>query len=108
VADQIGAALESHKAENLHGLQEIKSDHANTIQSGPMEAWNLFRLARGEGAGGPRNRMSWLPGDLVEEPEYKAQEDRLRAAIAAAKAAMEPINATIHKIDGLIAEANSL
>ena len=108
IADEIGAVLDGYGAAGIYELQEIKSGHANTILSAPMEAWHLFVLARGEGAGGPRNRMSLLPSDLAQEPGYKAEEDRLRAGIAAAKIALEQINPVLQKLSAMVAEANGL
>jgi len=108
IAHEIGSILDDNKAAGVYALQDIKAEHVNIIQSGPIEAWHLFRLARGEGHPGQGNRTAWLPSDLAQEPGYKAEEDRLRAAITAAKAALEQINHVLQKIDGLVAEANGL
>ena len=108
IAHEIGSILDGYEAAGIYALQEIRAKHVNTIQSGPIEAWHLFRLARGEGHPGQGNRTAWLPSDLAQEPGYKAEEDRLRAAITAAKAALEQINHVLQKIDGLVAEANGL
>lgn len=108
IADEIGTTLSRYGAAGIYELHEIRAKHVNTIQSAPHEAWHLFKLARGEGHSGPEYRVSWLPSDLAQEPGYKAQEDRLRAGIATAKAALEPINADLQKLSALVTEAGSL
>lgn len=108
IADEIGNILDGFGAAGLYELNDIRAKHVNTLQSAPNEAWHLFTLARGEGHSGPEHRVSWLPSDLAQEPGYKAEEDRLRAGITAAKAALEQINPVLQKINSLVAEANGL
>lgn len=108
IAHEIGSILDGYEAAGIYALQEIRAKHVNTIQSAPHEAWHLFTLARGEGHSGPEYRVSWLPSELAQEPGYKAEEDRLKAAMASARAALEPINADLQKLSALVAEANSL
>jgi len=108
IADEVGVILDGHKAEGSYELEAAKASHVNTINSAPMEAWWRLRLARLEGHSSPECRASWLPSDLVQEPGYKAEEDRLRGAIASAKAALGPLSADLKKIFDLTSEADSL
>ncbi len=107
IVGQIGAVLEQAGAGSINELRGRREEHANTLQSGPVRAWDQFRLHR-ELPPGHGGYPELLPSDLAKVESYKVFEDGERAKMEAAKAALEPINAAIEKLSGLVAEANSL
>ncbi|OPX76771.1 MAG: hypothetical protein A4E44_00409 [Methanosaeta sp. PtaB.Bin018] len=108
IAREIEGILEQHGAQTTHDLREAKANHENTIRSGPVKAWDLFNLVRGQGKVRPEEiRTNWLPSDLAQLEEYKIQEDKLRAEIEASQSALKPLNEALAKIDTLTAEVDS-
>ncbi len=109
IANEMGRILKQQKAQSIHDLREIRAGHQNTIESHPNRAWAAFLQTRGEGQVIPEKmRIYWLPGDIAQVPEYKAEEDKLRAEIEASKAALVPLDEALTKLNALTAEAEAL
>ena len=108
IANEIGAELDKQHVPTVAALQEAKAENQNILNSGPFRAWDLFNQTRGEGGIGERMRVYWLPSDIAAEPSYKAEEDKLRAQIETAKAAIVPISEALVHIAELEGEAAAL
>jgi hypothetical protein len=108
IAKEIGATLDEIRMPSCAALAARRAECDNTIHSGPLEAWQAFNLARGEGGIGEKMRIYWLPSDICQVPEYKEQEGKIRAKIEAAKTAIEPLTVAGKHIDALMEEARVL
>jgi hypothetical protein len=108
IAKEIGATLDEIRMPSCAALAARRAECDNTIHSGPLEAWQAFNLARGEGGIGEKMRIYWLPSDICQVPEYKEQEGKIRAKIEAAKATIEPLTVAGKHIDALMEEARVL
>jgi hypothetical protein len=109
IAGEIAKILSENGVDSIGDLRQRKADHENTLISNPARAWAAFVHARGEGQViGEKMRIYWLPSDICKVPEYVVEEDRLRAEIETAKAALAPINEALTKLDGLAAEAEAI
>lgn len=106
LANEIGAILAGHGVGSVKDLNVLKGKHVNIISSGPWEAWDHLVQTRGLGKSRPEEiRISSLPSDICQVPEYREVEDRIREKIEAAKAALEPINEDLKKLDTLFTKA---
>ena len=108
IAKEISATLDEIRMPSCAALAARRAGCNNTINSGPLEAWQDFNQARGEGGIGERMRIYWLPSDICQVPEYKEQEGKIRAKIEAAKTAIEPLTVAGKRIDALMEAARVL
>jgi len=107
LASQIDETLQANGVESIRDLGSQREAHANTIQSGPVRAWDEFRLTR-ERPPGNGGYPHLLPSDLARVESYAAFEAGIRADMDAAKAALEPIEANLKRLNALVAEATGL
>lgn len=109
IANKINRLLEDNDVSSIVDLHEKRKELASIIESRPFRAWDLFKLTRGEGKTKPGEvRVYWLPSDIAQVPEYKVEEDRIRSELAAAKAAIEPIQKDLASLDALVSEAGTI
>lgn len=109
LADQMGEILDNRHADSIHSLQERRAMQADIVRTKPYEAWALFKQFRGEGETRPEDiRVHWLPSDLAQIPEYRAQENEIRSLIEAARTELVVIDDSLQNLFSLAAEARGL
>jgi sugar phosphate isomerase/epimerase len=104
ISNEMADIFERVGVESIHDLQELRARHQNTINSHPFQAWDLFVQTRGKGGVGANMRTGWLPSDLCQVPAYKEQEDRLRAEMEEARAALIPLDEASKRLSELAKE----
>ena len=88
--DSVLAEMEQlYKSHGIGSFQQLNTLGKNChdiVSSAAPRAWECFKLVRGQGQSVPsKDRTGWLPSDIAAEPEYKEQEDQIRAEMTAAK-----------------------
>lgn len=104
LAASVQAELSAQGVATIDALKELRERHTNTIQSGPVRAWDAFRLHRErppEHGGYPH----LLPSDLCKVETYKDFEDAIRSEMEAAETAVAPLTASLESISGFIRQA---
>jgi hypothetical protein len=105
IAEEIKDILEKYEVATIRELQEKRSDLDNVIQSTPRRMWQLLLSVRGEGQTiRELNRVSWLPGDLCNVPEYAKAESDARSDIKKANAELSAIKKDMERISMLLSE----
>lgn len=108
IAGICSAAYSESGVQDFKGLIEIHGNYQNTIEYGPERAWRALVLFRGEGSSGARNRTNLLPADLVQVPEYAAQEAAYKKSIDDATAADADLKVTYNALMTLTKEVAAL
>jgi hypothetical protein len=105
ITEEISSILEKNRSTTIRDLQEKRSDLDNVIQSTPRRMWQMLLSVRGEGQTiRELNRVSWLPGDLCNVPEYAKAESDARSDIKKAKAELSAITRDLERISVLLSE----
>lgn len=104
---QYNAALDGHDVRSTADLREIQQQHANTIQSGPIRAWDIFRMKRDLSIERGQHKGA-LPSDLALLPDYQAEESAIRAQIETATAAKALVDASLVGLKALADQADGI
>ncbi len=102
---EVGKILAGHNVTSIKELRALRARHENTVRSTPFKVWQRFKITRGEGCYGERCRTHMLPSDLVQIPEFKAEEDAAIAAIEAASKAIGPLTENLRHVTALVDHA---
>ncbi len=107
--DQIVTLLGEQSADSIRSLQAAKERHANTIQSNPVRAWDLFRMKKELAIEqGNAAVLTAMPSELPELlTGYQDAEDALKAELVASQAAIVTITAALESIAGLTEDARA-
>lgn len=108
ISDKIQAILAKNGAGTVADLREAKANADNVLFSSGNAAWDRFVVYRGKGGVGANNRTHMLPSDIAQVPEFKKEEDKIRADIDAAKAALPALAEACNSINQLVAEIDAV